>query len=159
MEQYISKSAIAAEIERRLEAISNSSNEDNRELAAIRGAQQFELINLALFLNTLEVKEVNSNDALIEKACVKLKKLMYDNLMFQGRWHREEVIDNFIEDFKNYFESDTLFRYYDSDTIEITSGMEPQVAVLKFIGVNEQPSGTGEKKEKGTGLLRKLWKR
>ena len=102
MEQYISKSAIAAEIERRLEAISNSSNEDNRELAAIRGAQQFELINLALFLNTLEVKEVNSNDALIEKACVKLKKLMYDNLMFQGRWHREEVIDNFIEDFKNY---------------------------------------------------------
>lgn len=69
--------------------------------------------------------------------------------------HRLET----IEDFKNYFESDTLFHYYDSDTIEITPGMEPQVAVLKFIGVNEQPGGTGEKKEKGTGLLRKLWKR
>ena len=63
-----------------------------------------------------------------------------------------------IEDFKNYFESDTLFHYYDSDTIEITQGMEPQVAVLKFIGVNERPTRTGEKREKGNGLLRKLWK-
>lgn len=43
-------------------------------------------------------------DALIEKSCVKLKKLMYDNLMFQGRLHREEVIDNFVEDFKKYLE-------------------------------------------------------
>lgn len=41
-------------------------------------------------------------DAFIEKACVKLKKLMYDNLMFQGRLHREEVIDNFVENFKKY---------------------------------------------------------
>lgn len=41
-------------------------------------------------------------DAFIEKACVKLKKLMYDNLMFQGRLHREEVIDNFVGNFKSY---------------------------------------------------------
>ena len=41
-------------------------------------------------------------DAFIDKACVKLKKLMYDNLMFQGRLHREEIINSFIEDFKNY---------------------------------------------------------
>jgi len=40
-------------------------------------------------------------DDFIENACVKLKKLMYDNLMFQGRLHREEIIDNFVEDFKN----------------------------------------------------------
>ena len=46
--------------------------------------------------------EYTRTDAFIEKACVKLKKLMYDNLMFQGRLHREEVIDNFVEDFKNY---------------------------------------------------------
>ena len=44
--------------------------------------------------------------AFIEKACVKLKELMYDNLMFQGRLHREEVIDNFIEDFKNYMKEE-----------------------------------------------------
>lgn len=43
-------------------------------------------------------------DAFIEEACMKLKKLMYDNLMFQGRLHREEVIDNFVEDFKKYME-------------------------------------------------------
>jgi len=43
-------------------------------------------------------------DAFIKKACVKLKKLMYDNLMFQGRLHREEVINNFVEDFKKYME-------------------------------------------------------
>lgn len=46
--------------------------------------------------------EYTRTDAFIEKACVKLKKLMYDNLMFQGRLHREEVIDNFVEDFKKY---------------------------------------------------------
>ena len=46
------------------------------------------------------------NDAFIEKACVKLKKLMYDNLMFQGRLHREEVINNFVEDFKKYMEGE-----------------------------------------------------
>ena len=45
--------------------------------------------------------EYISTDAFIEKVCVKLKKLMYDNLMFQGRLHREEIIDNFVEDFKN----------------------------------------------------------
>ena len=48
--------------------------------------------------------EYTRTDAFIKKACVKLKKLMYDNLMFQGRLHREEVIDNFVEDFKKYIE-------------------------------------------------------
>ena len=43
-------------------------------------------------------------DVFMKKACVKLKKLMYDNLMFQGRLHREDVIDNFVEDFKKYME-------------------------------------------------------
>jgi hypothetical protein len=52
----------------------------------------------------LENIEYTRTDAFIEKACVKLKKLMYDNLMFQDRLHREEVIDNFIEDFKKYME-------------------------------------------------------
>ena len=41
-------------------------------------------------------------DAFVDRACVELKKLMYDNLMFQGRLHREEVIDNFVESFKNH---------------------------------------------------------
>ena len=48
--------------------------------------------------------EYTRTDTFIKEACVKLKKLMYDNLMFQGRLHREEVIDNFVEDFKKYME-------------------------------------------------------
>ena len=39
-------------------------------------------------------------DVFIEETCKKLEKCMYDNLMFQGRLHRKEVIDNFVEDFK-----------------------------------------------------------
>jgi len=50
--------------------------------------------------------EYTRTDSFIEKACVKLKKLMYDNLMFQGRLHREEVINNFVEDFKKYMEEE-----------------------------------------------------
>lgn len=59
MEQYIPKSALVAEIERRVEAIANAPTWNSRELAAIQGAQQYELINLIQFINTLEVKEVD----------------------------------------------------------------------------------------------------
>ena len=48
--------------------------------------------------------EYTHTDAFIEKACKKLEKCMYDNLMFQGRLHRKEVIEIFIEDFKKYME-------------------------------------------------------
>ncbi len=51
-----------------------------------------------------EYIEYIRKDAFIKKVCVKLKKLMNDNLMFQGRLHREGVIDNFVEDFKKYME-------------------------------------------------------
>lgn len=48
--------------------------------------------------------EYTRTDTFIEKACKKLKKCMYDNLMFQGRLHRDEVIETFVEDFKKYME-------------------------------------------------------
>ena len=48
--------------------------------------------------------EYTRTDAFLENACVKLKKLMYDNLMFQGRLHREEIIENFVEEFRKYME-------------------------------------------------------
>ena len=65
MAQYINKAAIVAEIERRLEKIANASSEGNRELSAIHGAQQCELINLVQYIDTLEVKEdVVSTDTL-----------------------------------------------------------------------------------------------
>ena len=61
MTQYINKAALMAEIERRLEALANTSAGDNREFAAIIGAQHYELINLAQYINTLEVKEVETH--------------------------------------------------------------------------------------------------
>ena len=59
MKQYIDKATIMAEIEKRLEKIANASSENNRELSAIHGAQQYELINLVQYIDTLEVKEVD----------------------------------------------------------------------------------------------------
>lgn len=58
------------------------------------------------FRLTDEDVEYTRKDAFIEKACVKLKKLMYDNLMFQGRLHRDEIIETFVEDFKNYMKGE-----------------------------------------------------
>ena len=39
-----------------------------------------------------------------------------------------------IEDLANYFEAPEMIHYYDTDTIEITPDIEPQVAVLKYLG-------------------------
>lgn len=50
--------------------------------------------------------EYTRTDAFIERTCKKLEKCMYDNLMFQGRLHRKEVIETFIEDFKKYLEEE-----------------------------------------------------
>ena len=66
--ELIEKAALVAEIEKRLEVIANASSKNNREflssknnreLTVIQGAQQYELINLIQFINTLEVKEVD----------------------------------------------------------------------------------------------------
>ena len=75
MTQYIDKSAVMAEIERRLEAISNTSSNNDRQFAAIIGAQQYELISLVLFLDTLKAKEVD----LKQKSFVKIdRKLLFE---------------------------------------------------------------------------------
>ena len=55
---------------------------------------------------TFEQVEYIRTDAFIEKACVKLKKLMYDNLMFQGRLHQEKIIENFVGDFRKYMKGE-----------------------------------------------------
>lgn len=60
MKEYINKSELVAEIERRLEKIANAPSENNRELSAIHGAQQYELINLIQYINTLEVRGINN---------------------------------------------------------------------------------------------------
>ena len=59
MEQYIPKSAVLAEIERRLELLDNAPVANIKEFADIMGAQYYELTNIAKYINTLEVKEVD----------------------------------------------------------------------------------------------------
>ena len=44
--------------------------------------------------------------------------------------HRLET----VEDFANQFESPELIHYYDTDTLTVTPDLEPQVAVLQYIG-------------------------
>ena len=46
-----------------------------------------------------------------------------------------------LEEFTKYFAPD-MIRYFDTDRITITHGMEPQIAVLKFIGHQEEKNDT-----------------
>lgn len=67
--------------------------------------------------------------------------------------HRLET----VEEFAYHFESPDMIHYYDTDTLTVVPGMEPQVAVLKYIG----PSGFGdllveEKKPEKKGLLTRV---
>jgi hypothetical protein len=62
MTQYINKAAVVTEIERMLEVITNDSEQDvrDRDLGAIYSAQLLVLRNFAKYLDTLEVKEMET---------------------------------------------------------------------------------------------------
>ena len=83
--ELINIDTIVEEIERRLEAIANVSSE-NRELAAIQGAQQYELINLIQFIDTLEVREVD-----LEKEYKKFINCNNGRSMFETAKHFFEL--------------------------------------------------------------------
>ena len=53
-----------------------------------------------------------------------------------------------LEEFTKYFAPD-MIRFFDTDRITITHGIEPQIAVLKFIGHQE---------EKNTAERSTLWR-
>lgn len=59
--KLIDKDKVVEEIEKRLETISNTSCNNDRQFAAILGGQHFELKNLVQFLDTLEVKDPYEN--------------------------------------------------------------------------------------------------
>ena len=70
--KLINKDAVMAKIDRRLKALANTSTEGNKEFAATIGAQHYELMKLAQYIDTLEEEvelEYASKDAFIEKAC------------------------------------------------------------------------------------------
>ena len=58
MEQYIEKSALVAEIKRRMEKYATIDVGKSRELDALYGAKCKALMEILSFLDTLEVKEV-----------------------------------------------------------------------------------------------------
>ncbi len=68
--------------------------------------------------------------------------------------HRLETVG----DFAGYFESADLVQRYDTDTIEITAGMEPQIAVLQFKGIYE-PADEVNDKDPRKGILSRFRKR
>jgi hypothetical protein len=61
MKQYIDKAAVVAELER----LYNLEYDNTSSLSC---GKKIMLRNILLFLDTLEVKEINSTDAFIEKA-------------------------------------------------------------------------------------------
>ena len=66
-----------------------------------------DIVNSMLEMAMRPTKFEVRRDIFIENICEKLKKCMYDNLTFQGRLlHREEIVDNFIEYFKNYIKEE-----------------------------------------------------
>ena len=59
MTQYIDKAKVVVEIERRLKALADTSKGNNREFAAMIGAEHYQLTNLLQYINKLEVKDTN----------------------------------------------------------------------------------------------------
>ena len=67
--------------------------------------------------------------------------------------HRLESVEEFIK----YFDADSFIHRYETDTLTVTPDLEPQVAVLKYLGPAAwaslaAPARTGEKK----GLLARI---
>ena len=77
MEQYIPKSAVVAEIES-LKSAAETMLTGKMDLSYWK-AQKCLCERFLSFINTLEVKDVNSNDAFIEKACKWFRDIDYDD--------------------------------------------------------------------------------
>ena len=67
--------------------------------------------------------------------------------------HRLEMVRDFVW----HFESPDFIHYYDTDTLAVTPDMEPQVAVLQYLGPEAWGALTPpERKAERRGLLAKL---
>ena len=67
--------------------------------------------------------------------------------------HRLESVEEFIK----YFDADSFIHRYDTDTLEVTQDMEPQVAVLKYRGPESWKAlMPEEKKAEKKGLLSRI---
>ena len=65
--------------------------------------------NIPSFEETMKDVEKYNNykkDKLIEEAADKLKQLMYDQHLFEGRMHQDAIIENFVGYFKDYMKGE-----------------------------------------------------
>ena len=101
MEQYISKSALVAEIKRMLSAFENSDAPVDRLRAST-------LIGLLSFIDSLEVKEVQEepvSEDLNEAAIAYNKKVNFvvagkipnEHFIAGAEWHKEQMMDKTVE--------------------------------------------------------------
>lgn len=96
MGQYIDKAAIAAEIERMLEAITNASEQDvrDRDLGGIYDAQLLVLRNLAKYLDTIEVEEIQKKNLYVVTRCEEHSDYV-ENVFFS-----KEKAENYCKQFE-----------------------------------------------------------
>ena len=82
MPKYIDKSALVAEIKKRLDKLDNTLIDGNKGYAAVKGAQQ--LISLIQYIDTLEVKELDLTN---EKTKWSPSKKQMESLKDMLKWN------------------------------------------------------------------------
>ncbi len=101
MKQYVDKAAVVAEIENLLDKGKYHEEYD----CVYRDGNNGALYALKDKLDTIEVKDIDSTDAFIEKACEFLSKPSNYNEGFIYPSH-SGVIDSFVNNFKNYMKGE-----------------------------------------------------
>ena len=99
--KLIDKDALVAEIEKKLNSCKTYSTE------YVNG-KKHALKSLLSFIDTLEVKEVDSNDDFIEKACefISLNVADYIDVTHKGGIEHLALRERFIEKFINYMKGE-----------------------------------------------------
>ena len=116
MAHLIDKDALVAEIERRIDDLydflPDASKVENGTITisdACNTGKYTALESFRNYIDTIEVKDVNSNDAFIEKACEFLDGVIYDYIELKyANVDTFMDVDNkrFIEDFRKYMKGE-----------------------------------------------------
>lgn len=105
MIQYIDKSAVMAEIEKRIEEnkadIQRAIHKHLEEY--FEGYEDALILLKEKFIDTLEVKEI---DSFIEKACRGIEHLLSGYIIRNFHFGDSYEMDTLIEDFKNYMKEE-----------------------------------------------------
>ena len=130
--------------------------------APLTGEQQSKLYDLDAMMIT-----AGSCTALPSQEVWRLTEELFPRVvipMHYRDWARGPRRLEHVEELTKHF-APSMVRFYDTDTITITSDMEPQVAVLKYLGhrpENEGPAGPERRKSWTSKLVsrvttRSLW--